>query len=101
MPEPRLNGERLRRLRKRKGLSAERLGWRAKVSGRHVQRLEKGERGAGARTLARLALALGTTSEYLLGITDDDREIFMLTGESRAQKDLGVVLPARRVDWGP
>ena len=100
MPEPKLNGERLHRLRKREGLSAERLGWRAKVSGRHVQRLERGKRGAGAKTLARLALALGTTSEYLLGITDDDREIFMLTGESRDEKRLGVVLPPRRVDWG-
>jgi transcriptional regulator with XRE-family HTH domain len=66
-----------------------------------VQRLEKGKRGAGAKTLARLALALGTTSEYLLGVTDDDREIFMLTGESRDEKRLGVVLPAKSVDWGP
>jgi hypothetical protein len=51
--------------------------------------------------LVRLALALGTTSEYLLGVTDDDRGIFMLTGESRDERRLGVVLPARRVDWGP
>lgn len=96
MSKPKLNGDRLLELRKQHGLSAERLGRRANVSGRHIWRLEKGRRGAGAATLARLALALGTTVEYLLGITDDDRGIFALTGESCVDVKPGtVVAPGR------
>ena len=85
MSEPKLDGARLHKLRKRHGLTAEQLGQESNVSTRHVWRLERGTRGAGAVLLMRLALTLETTVEYLLGITDDDRDIFTLTGERRAK----------------
>ena len=81
MDSPTFDGHRLHRLRKISGLSAEKLGRKADVSTRHVWRLEKGERNAGSEVLARLALALDTTMEYLMGIVDDDRSIFAMTVE--------------------
>jgi transcriptional regulator with XRE-family HTH domain len=81
--KPKLDGNRLRRLRKLSGLSAERLGRKADVSTRHVWRLERGERSAGAEVLARLALALDTTMEYLLGIVDGDSSIFSIMKEGQ------------------
>ncbi len=50
------------------------------VSARHIWRLEAGERpNTSAVTLARVAQALNTTLEYLLGLTDDVRGIRELT----------------------
>ena len=74
--EPVFDGKRLRALRKRRGLSAEKSAHRANVSTRHFRRLEAGQRpNTAAITLARIALVLDTTVEYLLGLTDDDRPI--------------------------
>ena len=74
--EPVFDGERLRALRKRRKLSAEKTARRANVSTRHFRRLEAGQRpNTAAITLARIALALDTTVEYFLGLTDDDRTI--------------------------
>ncbi len=69
---PQFDGQRLRALRKQRGLSADRLARRADLTTRHVWRLEGNKRpNVAAITLARVALALGTTVEYLLGLTDD------------------------------
>jgi len=74
--EPVFDGERLGALRKRRKLSAEKAARRADVSTRHFRRLEAGQRpNTAAITLARIALALDTTVEYFLGLTDDDRAI--------------------------
>lgn len=81
MYELKVNGDRLHELRKHRGLSAEDLGRKADVSTRHLVRLENGERGAGSEILARLALALQTSMEYLMGIIDDDRSIFTLADQ--------------------
>ena len=75
-PEPVFDGERIRALRKSRGLSAEKVARRANVSLRHFSRLEAGQRpNTSAVTLTRIALALDTTVEYLLGVTDDARSI--------------------------
>ncbi len=75
-PEPVFDGERIRALRKSRGLSAEKVARRADISLRHLNRLQAGERpNTSAVTLARVALALDTTVEYLLGVTDDTRSI--------------------------
>jgi transcriptional regulator with XRE-family HTH domain len=78
--EPTFNGRRLKILRKKRGLSVERAARKADVSVRHFRRLEAGQRPkTAAITLARIALALDTTVEYFLGITDDTRSIDKLT----------------------
>jgi len=60
--EPTFNGQRLRAIRKRRGLSAEKLARKANVTVRHVWRLEAGKRpNVAAVTLMRIALALDTT----------------------------------------
>jgi transcriptional regulator with XRE-family HTH domain len=75
------NAERLKTLRKSYGFSAEQLARKAGVSERHFRRLEAGARPhTSAVTLTRVAVALGTTVEYLLGVTDDPRGIHTLTG---------------------
>lgn len=77
---PELDFERLKALRKEQGLSAEQAARKADVSVRHLRRLEAGQRpNTSAITLARVALALGTTVEYLLGLTNDTRCIQKLT----------------------
>ncbi|MBN2005208.1 MAG: helix-turn-helix transcriptional regulator [Anaerolineae bacterium] len=69
---PAFDGQRLRALRQQHGWSAERLARRADLSTRHVWRLERNHRPqVAAVTVARLALALETTLEFLLGLTDD------------------------------
>lgn len=80
---PELIFERLKALRKAQGLSAEQIARKADVSVRHLRRLEAGQRpNTSAVTLARVALALGTTVEHLLGLTDDTRSIQQLTERS-------------------
>ena len=80
MNRPELIFARLKTLRKEKGLSAEQIARKANVSVRHLRRLEAGQRpNTSAITLARVAVALGTTVEYLLGLTNDTRCIQKLT----------------------
>ena len=81
---PELIFERLKALRKEQGLSAEQIARKADVSVRHLRRLEAGQRpNTSAVTLARVALALGTTVEYLLGLTEDAHSIGELVKESQ------------------
>ena len=69
---PAFDGARMRALRRRRGLSAEELARLAGITPRHVWRLEAGGRPrVAAVTLARIALALDTTLDYLMGLTDD------------------------------
>jgi len=73
---PAFNGQRLRQLRRSRGLPAHRLAKEASVSTRHIWRLEAGTRpNVRAVTLARIALVLETSLDYLVGLTDDPRAI--------------------------
>jgi transcriptional regulator with XRE-family HTH domain len=70
--EPTFDGRRMRALRQRRGLSADGLAHKTGLTARHLRRMEIGKRpNTAAITLARVAMALGTTVEYLLGLTDD------------------------------
>lgn len=70
--QPQLQGHRLRKLRKEKGLSAEKLARLSDVSTRQIWRLEGDTRpNSAAITVARVAQALETSLEYLLGMTDN------------------------------
>ncbi|HEY77161.1 MAG TPA: helix-turn-helix transcriptional regulator [Thermoflexia bacterium] len=69
---PSFDGRRLRALRKARGLSVGDLSTASGISPRHIWRLESGGRSdLRAATLIRLALALRTSTDYLLGLTDD------------------------------
>ncbi|RLC58079.1 MAG: hypothetical protein DRI80_14235 [Chloroflexota bacterium] len=88
--EPTFNGQRLRAIRKRRGLSAEKLARKANVTVRHVWRLEAGKRpNVAAVTLMRIALALDTTLEYLLGVIDDARGIHEMATSTANQEGSG------------
>ena len=72
--KPRFHGERARALRRARGLSSRKVATRAGIHWRYYLRLEKNERpNVSAVNVAAIALALGTTLEYLLGLTDDPR----------------------------
>jgi len=58
--------QRLRELRKQKGLSQTELGERVGVHYTHIGRYERGVSRPGADTLKRLADALGVSGDYLL-----------------------------------
>jgi transcriptional regulator with XRE-family HTH domain len=66
------HGERVRALRHTRGISADRLGKLADLTVRHIYRLECNQRpNVWGTTVARLAVILETSSDYLLGLTDD------------------------------
>ncbi len=68
----RVIGERVRVLREVRGLSQGRLAAQAGLNASQVWRVERDERpGVQAVKVGRLAAALQTTSDYLLGLTPD------------------------------
>jgi len=70
--EPLFDGARLRAVRKERGLSARDVERMARVTARHIWRLEAGKRpNVAAVTLARIALAVEVGINYLLGLTED------------------------------
>jgi transcriptional regulator with XRE-family HTH domain len=70
--DPALDGARLRQLRHERGLSARKLAERADLCVRQIWRLEAGHRpNVRAVTVAHIALALSTTMDYLMGLTED------------------------------
>jgi transcriptional regulator with XRE-family HTH domain len=84
------NSRRLKELRIRWGLSAARLASAAGVSERQIWRLEAGDRpNVSAVLLARITLVLGTSLEYVLGLTDDPRSVHELVASAPAEISLG------------
>jgi len=69
---PRFRGDRLRALRHTKGVSADRLAMMTGITARHIFRVERGTQSLlWGITVGKLALALGTSADYLLNLTDD------------------------------
>ena len=65
-------GERIHLLRRRLGWTQRELAEAAKVNPNNVARIERSEiRDPGGQAVARLARALGTTTDYLLGLTEE------------------------------
>ena len=72
-------GERIKRLRLARGLRVEQLAAKADLSAAQVYRLQNDERpNVSALVLARVAEALNTTLEYLVGLTNDEQNIHNL-----------------------
>jgi transcriptional regulator with XRE-family HTH domain len=69
-------GERIKALRLAQGLKVEQLATASGLSVAQVYRLQNDERpNTSAVALARIAQALNTTLEYLIGLTSDARSI--------------------------
>ena len=67
-------GERLRQVRERRGMSQQELADRAQVSRQLVYFLESGRRESTSVEVAkRIALALGTSVDYLVGTWEETR----------------------------
>ena len=66
-----LLSERVRQLRKAKGLSQRQLGEILEISNHAVSMIESGARGTSIERLVLLAEYFGVSTDYLLGITDD------------------------------
>lgn len=64
-------GNRIKKLRRQMEISQEQLGRQANVGNQQIWRYEKGEQIPNADTLARIAQALNTSADYLIGLTDD------------------------------
>jgi transcriptional regulator with XRE-family HTH domain len=72
-PAPAGFGAKLRKLRKAKDWSQDRLAEEVGIHGRHVGKYEIGRAMPNAQTVVRIADALGVTTDYLLrdGVGDD------------------------------
>lgn len=73
MTDMRRLGRRLAQARERKGWTQQMLATHSRVGQNQISRLESGQKPRlEVDTLERLCRALGCTSDYLLGLTDDD-----------------------------
>lgn len=69
--------ERLRELRIKRGLSQEALARQIDVGNLQIWRYENGESEPSSEILGRVARALNTSADYLLGLTDDPLPLSM------------------------
>ncbi len=67
-------GERVKVLRKNLNMTREKLAEKADVSPRFLADVESGKVGVSVTTLKLLCIALSTTADYLLGLTNDENE---------------------------
>ena len=66
-----LIGDRLRDLRRRKGLSQEKLGWKAKLHYTYIGAIERGEKNVSIITLGKIAKALGISVNEIFNFPMD------------------------------
>jgi transcriptional regulator with XRE-family HTH domain len=66
-----LNGDRLKTLRESNGYTHQELAYQLEISIGQIWRYEAGKTDPSAHVLGRMAKTLGTTADYLLGLTDD------------------------------
>ena len=64
---------RSRELSEARGWTQQELAWRANLSVPKVNRVMQEKQGLGCGALLRLVICLGTSADYLLGLTDDPR----------------------------
>jgi len=70
---PAIQGDRVKGLRETRGWTLMELGYRAKMQISDVSRVEHGKLDVRSSTLLRLVIALRTSADYLLGLSDDPR----------------------------
>lgn len=87
MEEVGLQGHRVKKLREKNGWTQDDLGARIGFTGKQVLRFEKPNNNCKAQVVVALATALNTTSDYLLGLTNNDEPRLIheeLSAEERA-----------------
>jgi transcriptional regulator with XRE-family HTH domain len=67
-------GDRIRYLRKRKGLSQEELGWKAKLHYTYIGGIERGEKNVSIITLSKIAKGLGTSVNEIFNVPMDIKD---------------------------
>jgi len=91
-------GQRLRALRKQRGLSQERLGDRAGLSGKFIGEVERGEKSISIDSLYRVSVALEISLRELTDVradkpsavpSEDAEKIFALVSGRRRSADIG------------
>lgn len=65
-------GERIRRLRKERGLSGAKVAKSIRMSESHVMHVERGENEPGLFMTAEIAKLFGVSLDYLAGLTDHE-----------------------------
>ena len=95
-------GERVAFLRRRRGFTQADLAAKIEVRGNTISRIEKSTHGkwgfehVKGKTLVALARHLRVSADYLLGLSEDDRELDWGPAPSvEAQATLGPALPPR------
>jgi len=88
-----IDGKRLRELREAHNYSREQFAEKIDLGVSQLWRYERGESDATADVLARIASALGTTADYLIGLTDNPLPNYDNNG---LQPDEVALLSARR-----
>jgi transcriptional regulator with XRE-family HTH domain len=71
----RLIGERIRKLRKERGLSQEELGWKSDLHYTHIGSIERGEKNWSIDTLVKVAGGLNVTVNDLLALPSKPEDI--------------------------
>ena len=84
-------GKRIQQRRKAQRLSQEELAEKAEMSKQTVSRAENGQRELGAGNVAKLAQALGVSSDYLLTgkYTDTDVQLLNQRAENLTSRQFG------------
>ena len=80
-PRTRINGRRLREIRKSRGLTQTRLAELAGTSNSQISMVEYGQSQTSLRTTIAIADALGTSIDFLLDRVDDPRPTDQITAE--------------------
>ena len=101
-------GTRLRTLRKQRGLSQERLGDRANLSGKFIGEVERGEKSISIDSLYRVSVALEIPLRDLTDVrdkttvvpTEDAERIFALVSGRRRAEDVRKAYEVLRAMFG-
>ena len=102
-------GQRLRALRKQRGLSQERLGERSGLSGKFIGEVERGEKSISIDSLYRVSVALEIPLRDLTDVradkpsavpTEDAEKIFALVSERRRPEDVRKAFNVLRAMFG-
>ena len=101
-------GTRLRALRKQRGLSQERLGDRAGLSGKFIGEVERGEKSISIDSLYRVSVALEIPLRDLTDVrdkttvtpTEDAEKIFALVSGRRRAEDVRKAYEVLRAMFG-
>lgn len=92
MSIPRLRPVRVRELRERRNMTQPELASLLGVNPRQILRYEKGETDPNSETLGALAVILNTTSDYLIGLTNDPKPRLVAADLVEDERELIVAL---------